>query len=665
MKFKKFIAIATAAAFALTGTAYADTGENLATEGSDVSQVIEDISLMGDRIDTEDSSYYTGDMSVNYSLCDEAGIKSVAIVVNGETIAEKTYDASDAIETEDGEVINADSTVETEGEDAVSNTSEAVTSISDSLVISAEKIKELEEAKADEPAEDETAEPANVDAAPAEEPAEEATEEAAPAEEPAPADVVAEEAEEPAAEEKAVDSPADENLAAAEEPAAESTEEPATEEEAPAEEPAEEPQTEDATSTYDAEMVVTDVNGNTETKAFSFNVAPADTAEETAEAVNELKASGLGNVQVVDSKTYRVEVNLTCQVVTVYMKNESGGYDPIRVSICSTGRSGETTPTGTFTIGPYKSKCGRSKWALLSGGKSFAQYLVRFRHGICFHSVIYKTRGDNASMYRKEYNKLGGVASAGCVRMQAFDAKWIYDHCPDGTKVRVYRDSVASPLGVPMYNKLTSGGTYSWDPTDPDTGNPFRGGNGVPTGIYVAFNDGYPTILLDSDLANHKVNLSTNKYVYNGKVRKPSVTIYGLTKDTNFKVTYPAGRKNVGRYVVTVEGKGSFMGSNYAVFQIVPKSTKIKSLKKSGSKKFKVKYKKITKQISGYEIMYSKSSSFKSGNKTVKINSYKTTAKTIKTGAKGTYYVKVRVFKNVDGTTFYSSWSKKKKVKVK
>ena len=31
----------------------------------------------------------------------------------------------------------------------------------------------------------------------------------------------------------------------------------------------------------------------------------------------------------------------------------------------------------------------------------------------------------------------------------------------------------------------------------------------------------------------------------------------------------------------------------------------------------------------------------------------------------GTYYVKVRVFKNVDGTAFYSSWSKKKKVKVK
>ena len=606
MKFKKFIAIATAAAFALTGTAYADTGENLATEGSDVSQVIEDISLMGDRIDADDSSYYTGDMTVNFSVCDEDGIRSVAIIVNGETIAARSYDSDDAIATEDGEVMNADSTIETEGEDAVSNTTEPLTTVSDSLIIGADEIKALADAKATEPQQEEPA-------------AEEATEEPA----------VDETSEEPAAE--AADDTAETPIA----------------------------------NTFTAEMVVTDVNGQTATKEFEFNAAIAETPAEEQEAVDELKAAGLGDVQIVDATTYRVEVNLTHQVVTMYKKNMEGTYEPVRVAICSTARAGCSTPVGTWTIGPSGSKCGRSRWALMSSGKSYAQYLVRFKSGKCFHSVIYKTRGDNSKMYKSEYNKLGTVASAGCVRLQAIDAKWIYDHCPDGTKVRVYKDSIASPLGKPVFNKLTTSGTYSWDPTDPDIGNPFRGGAGTPTGIYVSYEDGNPVITLDPDITKHNVVLSASTYTFNGSVRTPAVGIYGLEKGLDFEVAYPEGRKYVGTYDITVTGKGTFFGTKTAKFTIVPQSTKISSLKRSGSKKFKVKYKKIKKQISGYQIMYSKNKSFKSGNKTVNAKGYKSISKTVNVGSKGTYYVKVRVYKTVNDVTYYSGWSAVKKVKVK
>ena len=300
----------------------------------------------------------------------------------------------------------------------------------------------------------------------------------------------------------------------------------------------------------------------------------------------------------------------------------------------------------------------------MSSGKTYAQYLVRFKGAKCFHSIIYKERGNNAKMYRKEYNKLGSVASAGCVRLRAIDAKWIYDHCPNGTKVKVYKSSVASPLGVPTYTKLGGSNTYSWDPTDPDTGNPFNGGKGTPTGIFIAYEDGLPVITMDPNIANHVAELTGTRLIYSGKVLKPSVHIYGLTKDTNYTVTYPAGCKNVGTYAVTVTGKGSFNGTKKLYYQIVPKSTKIKSLKRSGSKKFKVKYKKVTTQITGYEIMYSKKSSFKD-SKIRKAKGYKNTSEKIKVPSKGTYYVKVRVYKTIGKTTYYGNWSSAKKVKVK
>ena len=543
MKFKKIIAIATAAAFALTGTSYAETGADPVAEGNDVSQVIEDISLTGERIETNESSYYTGDMTVNFSLYDEAGISSVAILVNGRTIAEKSYDTTGSIVTDDGEVMNADSTVETDGSDAEANTASPVTAISDSLVISADDISALAEADTEakatepqqeepaaeettEPAAEETAEPAAEEATepaveetaepqaeatetegeetagdPAEEPADEAVEEPTAEEVTEPA---VEEAVEPAAEESAepqAEASETEVEETAEEPASEEVTEPVSEE---VTEPAAE---ESIVSTYSAEMVVTDVNGQTETKSFELNTAIAETQAEKQEAVAELKAMDLGEVEVIDGTTYRIEVNLTRQAVTFYKKTPEGDYSPFKVVVCSSGRSGSATPTGTFTIGPYKKKCARSKWALLSGGSCFAQFMVRIQHGICFHSVPYKVRGDNSKMYRSQYNKLGSVASQGCVRLRVVDAKWIYDNCPNGTVVRIYKSSTASPLGVPKYTKLGKGGTYSWDPTDPDIGNPFNGGDGIATGLYPDSGVSLPVAKVDKNIKKHTVIL--------------------------------------------------------------------------------------------------------------------------------------------------------------
>ena len=690
MKIKKIIAIATAAAFAFTGTCYADTGVNLATEGSDATEVIEDISLSGDRIEADETAYYTGDLTVDFSLNDDAGISSVAVVVNGETLAEKKYDTSNCIETADGEVINADSTVEaeeTETAEEPASASEPITSISDSFVIDSEALQSAAEAKATEPeteaaeteAETEATEPESEAVEPEVEPTKTEVEAADPN---ADNEAAVTETESAPATEPGTTVP--EAEAAEPEVAAEAT---ASESEAEASAPEVEAASQEAKAvgcgnesksaedticnTVEAEMVVTDVNGQTETKKFDINTAPAQTKTEEQKVENEMNAMGLSNVQVVDANTYRVEVNLTCQAVTFYKKQADGTYKPVKVVVCSSGRSGETTPTGTFKIGPYKTKCGRSRWALLSGGSSYAQYLVRFQHGICFHSVPYKSRGDNSKMYRSQYNKLGGVASAGCVRLRVVDAKWIYDNCPTGTVVKVYRSSTASPLGKPTYKKLSSGSSLCWDPTDPDTGNPANGGNGKPTGIYIGgtaitYENATPVKTVSSDITQHTIKLSTSKYVYNGEVRTPDVSIYGLTKNTNFTVKYPEGRKKVGRYDITVTGKGTFTGTKTVTFRIYPMSTKITSLSKAGSKKFKVKYKKITKQITGYQIKYSTSSKFNKNCKSTSVKGYKNINKTIKVPKKGTYYVKVRVYKITDsGYKYYSSWSAAKKIKVK
>lgn len=76
----------------------------------------------------------------------------------------------------------------------------------------------------------------------------------------------------------------------------------------------------------------------------------------------------------------------------------------------------------------------------------------------------------------------------------------------------------------------------------------------------------------------------------------------------------------------------------------------------------KVTVKKKTKNITGYEIKYSKSSSFK-GAKTVTTKSLSKTIKKLSDGKK--YYFKVRKYCNSTGTKVYSAWSNKVSVTIK
>ena len=161
--------------------------------------------------------------------------------------------------------------------------------------------------------------------------------------------------------------------------------------------------------------------------------------------------------------------------------------------------------------------------------------------------------------------------------------------------------------------------------------------------------------------------LSTTSYTYSNSAKKPTVTLKnGTTKlksGSDYTVTY-SNNKNVGKATVKLTGKGNYSGTKTLTFKINPKATTLKSVTAS-SKGFTAKWTKLTTQASGYLLQYSTSSKFTNA-KTVTITSNKTVYKKVtKLTAKKKYYVRVRTYKTVSGTKYYSAWSKAKTVTTK
>ncbi len=154
--------------------------------------------------------------------------------------------------------------------------------------------------------------------------------------------------------------------------------------------------------------------------------------------------------------------------------------------------------------------------------------------------------------------------------------------------------------------------------------------------------------------------LSATTYVYSGQAVKPKVTVKtssgkALKVNKNYTVSYAKGRTNVGKYAVKIKYKGNYTGAKTLYFKINPKATSLTKLTAGGGA-LKVSWKKLSKQVTGYQIKYSTSKSFSSAE-SVNV-SYKTSSVKL-TGLKGskTYYVKIRAYKTVGGKKYYSKWS--------
>lgn len=162
-----------------------------------------------------------------------------------------------------------------------------------------------------------------------------------------------------------------------------------------------------------------------------------------------------------------------------------------------------------------------------------------------------------------------------------------------------------------------------------------------------------------ASISSKTAKLSTTKYVYSGKAKKPTVTISGLKSDVDFIVDSDSYKNNtkVGKATVTIKGKGNYTGTLTKTFTIVPKQAAIKSLT-SGKKKLTVKMTTTPSSKGGstYQIAYKKK-----GTSTWKYTTTTSSSKTIKSLKKGkTYYVKVRAYKTVSKVKYYGEWSKTK-----
>lgn len=163
------------------------------------------------------------------------------------------------------------------------------------------------------------------------------------------------------------------------------------------------------------------------------------------------------------------------------------------------------------------------------------------------------------------------------------------------------------------------------------------------------------------------VALKRTSYTYDGKMKKPSVTVKDadgkVINSRNYTVTYEENRK-VGNARVTVLMKGDYAGVIFRTFEIVPAGTSISGKVTARNKGFQVKWKKKKSNVTGYEVQYSTSKKFTKKTtvtRSVKKNSVsKLTVKNLDSGKK--YYIRMRTYKTVKGKRFCSAWSKSRSV---
>ena len=226
------------------------------------------------------------------------------------------------------------------------------------------------------------------------------------------------------------------------------------------------------------EEIIPTIEGEYDLKkagTYKLKYKATDSSNNTAYQDFELIVKEKKVVTNISNAKYYVKINKTLNVVMVYSQDDNKEYtNLVKTFVCSAGND---TPVGTFTT------TDKAETLYLYGGV-WGHYTVRIYKGIWFHSVPYFTKPSVDSNNKKhwdnleyeEYNKLGTLASAGCIRLSTKDAKWVYDNLGWKTTVEIY-ESDTLPEGVtkPTAIKIdVNSENRGWDPTDPDPTNPWK-----------------------------------------------------------------------------------------------------------------------------------------------------------------------------------------------
>ena len=208
--------------------------------------------------------------------------------------------------------------------------------------------------------------------------------------------------------------------------------------------------------------------------------------------------------------------------------------------------------------------------------------------------------------------------------------------------------------------------------------------------VKVTLNDKTNTTWADGSTADLKLtweitkpaNTITVKNVTKTASTKAQTVKLGAKVKESAKLTYKSDNKSVkvdkkgkvtiaknfvGKATITITAATTKTYKETAkkvTVTVNPAGVKLTSVKNYKGKKLKAYWKKNTK-VTGYQVQYSTSSKFKSA-KTVTVKGYKNTSTTITKLTKNKkYYVRVRTYKTVSKTNYYSGWSGAKSVTIK
>ena len=150
------------------------------------------------------------------------------------------------------------------------------------------------------------------------------------------------------------------------------------------------------------------------------------------------------------------------------------------------------------------------------------------------------------------------------------------------------------------------------------------------------------------------------------KIYRNSALVKTITSGSTVTFTDAKANTNGTKYVYKVVAKASTGDSTLSKSRTVYRVARpaISSAANSAASRMTVKWGKNA-NATGYEIQYSTSKTFASGNKTVTAAGASTVSKVI-TGLtkEKTYYVRIRSFKTVTSTKYRSAWSTVKSVKI-
>lgn len=206
---------------------------------------------------------------------------------------------------------------------------------------------------------------------------------------------------------------------------------------------------------------------------------------------------------------------------------------------------------------------------------------------------------------------------------------------------------------------------------------------GTATITLTAGDSNYKTVTKTIKIKINKISntVTASNFTKSYSTKKQVFSIAAKRKGKG-KITYSSNNKNVSvsssgkitikakfigtvRISIKVAANGIYKETTRKITVTVnPAKTSISKVTNTKGKKILIRWKKNL-SVTGYQIMYSTSKTFSSGNKTVNIKRNSVTSKIITGLTKGKrYYIRIRTYKTVSGKKYYSGWSLTKNIKI-